>query len=383
MRALAALLLAGVLAKPHLAVAQRISLGIVGGSAVTNDYSGTGTRIWRWVPTGGTVTQTGTTSAYQPIIGPKIEILLTDRLSFEANAIRRQSEWRSRDDFDPPWNLNGTLTPTLSQYATDVSWEVPLLIKYRLPVLKSLGSISPFVEAGPSLRPWLYSQGDAHAGVTAGAGFRITSRRITFEPAVRYTRWGTPRLNFPRAKSDQIELLIGLAGPPSSGRPEVLGKKLRFGFIGGFGLTGDFQAKEGYASALSKMAGLTIGTVVTDRLSVEMNAIYRPRILSEMQRATVLTWEFPVLASYKVTASRLSPFLEAGPAFRSAGNTNNSNPSRFGAAAGIGVQARWRAVHFVPRIRYTRWAADPPSDFPPQQPFSRRNQVDALVGFSF
>jgi hypothetical protein len=145
----------GVFATADLAVAQRISWGIVGGSAVTNDYSGAGTRIWPWVPTGGTVMQTTASSAHQPIIGPKIEILLTDRLSFEVNALRRQSEWRDRNDFDPPWNLNGTLTPTLSQYTTDVSWEVPLLIKYRLPVLKRFRAISPFVEAGPSLRPWL------------------------------------------------------------------------------------------------------------------------------------------------------------------------------------------------------------------------------------
>ena len=332
---------------------------------------------------GNTVTQTGASSAHRPIIGPKIEILLTDHVSFEANALRRQSEWRGRYDFDPPWNLNGTLTPTLSEHATDVTWEVPLLIKYRLPVVKALGEIGPFVEAGPSLRPWLYAQGDARAGVTAGVGFHFSSRRINFEPAVRYTRWGIPRLNYPRAKVDQVELLIGVAGPPSSGRPELLGKKLRFGFIGGLGLAGDFQAKEGYASALSKMAGLSIGTAVTKHWSVETDAIYRPRILSEMQRATVLTWEFPVLATYKLTTGRLSPFLEAGPAFRSAGNTNNSNPSRFGAAAGLGLQARWHRVNFSPRIRYTHWAADPPSDYPPQQPLSRRNQVDALVGFSF
>lgn len=382
MRTLVALLLAGVFAAPDLAVAQRISLGVVGGSAVANDYSGSGTRTWSPVP-GSYITHTGASSAHQPIIGPKIEILLVGRLSFEANALRRQSEWQGRYDFDPPWILNGTLTPTQSEHATDVTWQVPLLIKYHFPVLKSLGGISPFVEAGPSLRPWLYAQGDAKAGVTAGAGFRFSLRRVHFEPAVRYTRWGTPRLNYPRAKVDQVELLIGVSGPSSSERPEVLGKKLRFGFIGGFGLTGDFQAKEGYTSALSKMAGLTISTAVADRWSVDLNAIYRPRILSEMQRATVLTWEFPVLASYRLTAGRLSPFVEAGPAFRSAGNTNNSNPSRFGGAVGIGVQARWRLLYFSPRIRYTHWASDPPSNFPPQQPFSRRNQVDALVGLSF
>ena len=115
----------------------------------------------------------------------------------------------------------------------------------------------------------------------------------------------------------------------------------------------------------------------------EVNAIYRPRILSEMQRATVLTWEFPLLVNYTMSAGRLRPFAEAGPAFRAAGNTNNSNPSRYGAAAGLGVQARWHGVDFRPRIRYTRWAGDPPSAYPPQQPFSLRNQVDALFGFSF
>jgi len=383
MRRVTALFVAGAFVIPDLAVAQRISLGVVGGSSVTRDYSGSGTQIWPWGPTNGSVTVTRASSTHGLIIGPRIELGLTGPLSFEVNALRRPSEWRGRYDFDPPWDLNGTLTPSLSEHFTDVTWEVPLLVKYRLPAPDAFRRVSPFVEAGPSLRPWIYLQGAARAGMTAGAGFRVSSHGMSLEPTVRYTRWGTPRHNYPRAKVDQVELLLGLAGPPSSGRPEVLGKKLRFGFIGGFGLTGDFQAKEGYASALSRMAGLTIGSALTDRWAVEINALYRPRILSERQRATVLTWEFPVLASYQLTAGQLSPFLEAGPAFRSAGNTNNSNPSRFGAAGGIGLKMRWSAVDISPRLRYSYWAADPPGDVPLQQPFSLRNQLDALVAFSF
>ena len=72
---------------------------------------------------------------------------------------------------------------------------------------------------------------------------------------------------------------------------------------------------------------------------------------------TVVTWQFPVLVKYKFPLGRLSPFLEGGPSFRSAGNLNRSDPSHVGVSAGVGVEAQWRRLRIAPRVRYTRWAA--------------------------
>jgi hypothetical protein len=92
--------------------------------------------------------------------------------------------------------------------------------------------------------------------------------------------------------------------------------------------------------------------------------------------ATVITWQFPVLARYKFSLDRLRPFLEGGPSFRTAGNVNSSNPSHFGVSAGVGVETQWRTLRIVPRVRYTRWAEDPSYALQ-----TRADQLEFLVGF--
>jgi hypothetical protein len=114
-------------------------------------------------------------------------------------------------------------------------------------------------------------------------------------------------------------------------------------------------------------------------MSVEFDALYCPRVLSEGQRATVLTWEFPFLAKYRFSTPRLNPFLELGPSFRAAGNTNGTNPSRYGITAGAGIETKVHRLRVAPAIRYTYWTADPPGPMSPASTI--RNQVALLVGF--
>jgi hypothetical protein len=131
---------------------------------------------------------------------------------------------------------------------------------------------------------------------------------------------------------------------------------------------------------------------IAPRFSTEVNALYRPlraHLVVELNGAgaiervpfSVVTWEFPVLAKYRLqAASKFQPFIEAGPSFRLSGNLNGYNPSQIGLAAGIGVEAHSKTLRIAPVIRYTHWADDP-------NPFSREqtrtNQVEFLVGFTF
>ena len=120
---------------------------------------------------------------------------------------------------------------------------------------------------------------------------------------------------------------------------------------------------------------------MSGRLSVEFNALYRPRVLSEGQRATVLTWEFPVLAKYKFSATRSNLFLELGPSFRTSGNTNGTNPSPYGVTAGAGVERRVHRLRVTPALRYTYWGADRRGPISPASMI--RNQIDLVVGILF
>jgi hypothetical protein len=95
--------------------------------------------------------------------------------------------------------------------------------------------------------------------------------------------------------------------------------------------------------------------------------------------ATVVTWQFPVLARYRFSQGRLRPFLEGGPSFRSAGNLNSSDPSHFGVTAGVGAETGWRRLRIAPRVRYTRWAEDSRR----ADVRTRSDQVEFLVGFGY
>lgn len=94
--------------------------------------------------------------------------------------------------------------------------------------------------------------------------------------------------------------------------------------------------------------------------------------------APVITWQFPVLAKYRLVAKKWTPFLEAGPSFRTAGNLNGTNPSHVGATAGLGVETKWGPLKFAPVVRYTRWKRDNPREF--EQTAS--NQVEFLLNVS-
>jgi hypothetical protein len=160
--------------------------------------------------------------------------------------------------------------------------------------------------------------------------------------------------------------------------------------MGGAPLTRGFlqnnvDEQQGYA------VGLQVEYEFRERLSLGFSGLYRPLrgfSVSTFQGSTfrneftVLTWEFPVLATYAFWNSPVwRPFIEGGASFRATGNLNAYNPSHYGATTGFGVETVARGVKIAPRLRYSRWANDSLAFRWMSQ--TRRDEVQLLVGVSF
>jgi opacity protein-like surface antigen len=176
--------------------------------------------------------------------------------------------------------------------------------------------------------------------------------------------------------------------------PFSLAQHLRIGLVAGTPVTVDYPAltMPGYETLLpdgtiltvphrtwhslprTVIGGPALGWQVNDRLSIEGSAIYR-RLRIEGLGPTV-TWQFPVLAKYRFPLSPVTPFLEAGPSFRTTGNRNTS-PSHAGFSAGTGLDVHWHGLRISPTIRYTRWARGVWFTHP-----SKQDQLEALVYFT-
>lgn len=150
------------------------------------------------------------------------------------------------------------------------------------------------------------------------------------------------------------------------------------------------------------------------RLSVEFDALYRssrantsfPLHLGPAQNPYLYVssektkiWDFPLLAKYRFSGGTLRPFVGAGASWshrRSEGisvysclgpqgsclppeypgewfrgGTFNSTHTRFGPAAGAGLDIRTRHLTITPEVRWNQWSGN------------TRNQVTVMVSFTF
>jgi hypothetical protein len=176
------------------AFGQALSFGVVGGAAVTQDFQDR---------TNGQILAYSTPKRW--IAGAMIEVRLPAHWSLEMDGLYHELEFTNA--FVEP---NGTLNSVSP--APVVTWEYPLLAKYRFSFL----AVKPFVEAGPSFRtagnlngalPSLY-------GFAAGAGAEARLWKLKVAPGVRYLRWaqdGHVGPDSPFTAPDQVELLVSLA----------------------------------------------------------------------------------------------------------------------------------------------------------------------------
>ena len=145
------------------------------------------------------------------------------------------------------------------------------------------------------------------------------------------------------------------------------------------------------------IAGIRFGLPVTEDFSVEVDGLFRGthRISGALNpdgsiQRTVhsgtafLTWEFPLLAKYKLPDTKVAPVFELGPSVRITAHTAQSDYySHHGATAGLGVAARFKRMSISPTLRYTRWAADKKLNGRDPANGTNPNQVEVVVGFTF
>jgi hypothetical protein len=180
--------------------------------------------------------------------------------------------------------------------------------------------------------------------------------------------------------------------------PCGFGQIFSVGVAGGVGLTDGIESQTNggyhfYSFSKDYIVGPMIELNLPLQLSVEADALYRPLSLASyisldngvntaVARSHVTTWEFPLLAKYKFPFPVVKPFVELGPSFRAAGNTDGTSPSDYGVTLGGGVEAHLLRLKIAPQLRYTHWAPDSTS---PALilPVTNQNQVEFLVGLSF
>lgn len=377
-------------------VAQRLYFGVIGGTSATSDFQGRDTSTPADAfgnPANRFQYLTGPRSL---IFGALVEGQLTEHFSIEANILHRPMKATLvYTEF-----LAGGVTNVYTNQSTGVrAWEFPLLLKYTLPFWRSDGRLRPFLEAGPSFRTQEDAAGTepSRFGVSVGAGAAFQWGRVRIAPTLRYTRWAQESI-YPRyaTKPDQLEFLTSVAFETDGGSRRVAGRKLEIGAVAGLPLTRGF-AETAYSGSVVErtryLVGLTAQMNVRRDLSVEIDAIYKPlragSPVENVQTAfSVVTWQFPVLAKYRWARPRWTPFAEAGPSFRLAGNLNGYNPSHYGITLGGGVETRAHGIRMSPTLRYTRWAADSPPYWTPRGiPFdysrTNANAIELVFGVSF
>lgn len=184
--------------------------------------------------------------------------------------------------------------------------------------------------------------------------YRITDRlsyRIV-QPELLLTRsGGIGTANWNQYNFRLSSGIVFTSGESSSGTAS--GLQVSFGVIGGAALTDAFahestgffispsgqvetSRSRSYSTLKDYVIGPTLEVALPWRsLSVEIDALYRPMnltmagvepdgSLNSVSPATVVTWQFPMLAKYRIGSRSLKPFIEAGPSFRVAGNLNNA-----------------------------------------------------------
>lgn len=195
---------------------------------------------------------------------------------------------------------------------------------------------------------------------------------------------------------------------------------LSFGLKGGLPLNDAFALANGGYTAGGRH--LTAGPMIELRLpfglGMEFDVFYkrlsyrymfgRPGLGFENSKTTANSWEFPLLAKYRLGHSLLAPYVAAGisvnrlsgvkrfgeimgagPAgvlttFTSTDIPELHRRSSLGSVFGAGIEIRLVLLRVSPEIRYTRWRSPHFTGVLPDTSFqSSQNQAEFLVGLTF
>jgi len=156
------------------------------------------------------------------------------------------------------------------------------------------------------------------------------------------------------------------------------------------------------------LIGPTVEVRLSSRFAIEGDALYRHlNYASEtcssgsgctIGHTTGNTWEFPVLAKYRIGEKRVRPYIDAGIAWDvltglhqtltflgpfAGGPSSTSHPFELleketnGFVVGGGVDFHVMFVHIAPEVRYTRWINQQLGGL------SSQNQAEFLIGLTF
>jgi len=189
---------------PVFAYGQPFSIGLIGGAGLTQDFQN-----YDVLPNGvfSGYTVVGSSTPERWIGGGTLEVRLPLHLSVEADALFR--ELRFKVGFQ-----TGQAPPRLFAYQHVVTWEFPVLFKYRF----ELPRVKPFIEAGPAFRdPYNLSHTNpSNHGFAAGLGVEAHLWKLKIAPQFRYLRWARDQ-NVPRfgltTVTDQVEFLTAVTFP--------------------------------------------------------------------------------------------------------------------------------------------------------------------------
>jgi hypothetical protein len=163
-----------------------------------------------------------------------------------------------------------------------------------------------------------------------------------------------------------------------------------------FGLSPfESQTTRVYSGSREFVLGPMLEVYLPLGLAVEADALYRPMNAKSQSQTLLLlgsltgpvfsnkidTWEFPVLAKYRLPVLAIKPYIEAGPSFRTVGASLAGKISGTGVAAGIGLDMRAGPLRIAPEVRYTYWGSDG-NYSSVYHAVSFQNQLEFLVGLS-
>jgi hypothetical protein len=148
-----------------------------------------------------------------------------------------------------------------------------------------------------------------------------------------------------------------------------------------------------YSGSRNFVLGPTLEVQLPFGLGVEADALYRPMNVRVAQTTSlpgiviggptlesrIDTWEFPVLAKYRMPLPVVKPYIEGGPAFRANSASLARHMSGTGVSAGIGVEARIGHLRVSPEVRYTHWGSDSTYSTP-YHAVSYPNELEFLAG---
>jgi hypothetical protein len=202
-----------IILMPILAAdAQPVSVGLMGGAGLTQDFQNYDLPpCCAPLPGPPFVSILGISAPQRWIAGGTLEVRLPLHLSVEADVLYHELRFRVGVQI-------GQTPPELFQQQHVVTWEYPVLLKYRfqLPLVKPF--VKPFIDAGPAFRDLgnLSGTNPSDHGFAAGLGVEVHLWKLNIAPQFRYLRWAHDQ-NVPMfgltTVTDQVEFLTAITFP--------------------------------------------------------------------------------------------------------------------------------------------------------------------------